>query len=90
MASHVGVEVLTKPRNITLAKDLVMKSGYAGEKVVMLSPSDRPVYSQMAQCGQTRNSEIQPVHHRSSELDREFPIQGFPLEMGVANSGPSK
>ena len=49
MASHVGLEVLTKPRNIPLAKDLVAKSGYAGEKVVMLSPSDRPVYSQMSQ-----------------------------------------
>src|SRR6185312_15880353 len=49
MASHVGLEVLTKPRNLALAKDLVAKSGYAGEKVVMLSPSDRPVYSQMSQ-----------------------------------------
>jgi peptide/nickel transport system substrate-binding protein len=45
----VGLEVLTKPRNLALAKELVAKSGYAGEKMVMLSPSDRPVYSQMAQ-----------------------------------------
>ena len=49
MASHVGLEVLTKPRDLALAKDLVAKSGYAGEKVVMLSPSDRPVYSQVSQ-----------------------------------------
>ena len=49
MASHVGLEVLTKPRSLEMAKDLVAKSGYAGEKVVMLSPSDRPVYSQMSQ-----------------------------------------
>ena len=49
MASHVGLEVLTKPRSLEVAKDLVAKSGYAGEKVVMLSPSDRPVYSQMSQ-----------------------------------------
>ena len=49
MASHAGLEVLTKPRSLEVAKDLVAKSGYAGEKVVMLSPSDRPVYSQMSQ-----------------------------------------
>jgi peptide/nickel transport system substrate-binding protein len=49
MASHVGLEVLTKPRDPALAKKLVAESGYAGEKVVMLSPSDRPVYSQMSQ-----------------------------------------
>jgi peptide/nickel transport system substrate-binding protein len=49
MASHIGLEILTKPRSLEAAKDLVAKSGYAGEKVVMLSPSDRPVYSQMAQ-----------------------------------------
>lgn len=49
MASHAGLDVLTKPRDLTLAKRLVKESGYAGEKVVMLSPSDRPVYSQMSQ-----------------------------------------
>jgi peptide/nickel transport system substrate-binding protein len=49
MASHAGLDVLTKPRDLDLAKKLVAESGYAGEKVVMLSPSDRPVYSQMSQ-----------------------------------------
>jgi peptide/nickel transport system substrate-binding protein len=49
MASHVGLEVLTKPRDLAVAKSLVAASGYAGEKVVMLSPSDRPVYSQVSQ-----------------------------------------
>jgi peptide/nickel transport system substrate-binding protein len=49
MASHVGLEVLTKPRDLAAAKNLVAESGYAGERVVMLSPSDRPVYSQMSQ-----------------------------------------
>src|SRR6185312_14486443 len=34
MASHAGLEVLTTPRSIPAAKDLVAKSGYAGEKVV--------------------------------------------------------
>jgi peptide/nickel transport system substrate-binding protein len=49
MSSHAGLEVLTKPRDLALAKKLVAESGYAGEKVVMLSPSDRPVYSQMSE-----------------------------------------
>jgi peptide/nickel transport system substrate-binding protein len=45
MASHVGLEVLTKPRDIRLARQLVADSGYGGETVALLSPSDRPVYS---------------------------------------------
>ena len=49
MASHIGLEILTKPRSLAVATYLVAKSGYAGEKVVMRSPSDRPVYHQMAQ-----------------------------------------
>lgn len=49
MASHAGLDVLTKPRDLALAKKLVAESGYGGEKVVMLSPSDRPVYNQMSQ-----------------------------------------
>jgi peptide/nickel transport system substrate-binding protein len=49
MASHAGLEALTRPRNLALAKAMVAESGYAGEKVVMLSPSDRRVYSQMSQ-----------------------------------------
>jgi peptide/nickel transport system substrate-binding protein len=49
MASHAGLDVLTKPRNLAATRKLVAESGYAGEKVVMLSPSDRPVYSQVSQ-----------------------------------------
>jgi peptide/nickel transport system substrate-binding protein len=49
MASHAGLAVLAGPRDIGLAKKLVAESGYHGERVVMLSPSDRPVYSQMSQ-----------------------------------------
>ena len=48
MASHVGLEVLTRPRDLELAKQLVAESGYRGETVVLLSPSDRPVYSQVS------------------------------------------
>jgi peptide/nickel transport system substrate-binding protein len=45
MATHAGLEVLTRPRDIGLAKRLVSEAGYRGEPVVLLSPSDRPVYS---------------------------------------------
>jgi peptide/nickel transport system substrate-binding protein len=49
MASHAGLEVLSSPRDEALAKRLVKESGYAGEKVVMLAATDRPVYNQMMQ-----------------------------------------
>ncbi|MEJ0017619.1 MAG: ABC transporter substrate-binding protein [Acetobacteraceae bacterium] len=49
MASRAGLEVLSGPRDVALAKRLVQESGYAGEKVVMLAPTDRPVYTQMMQ-----------------------------------------
>ncbi len=45
MATHAGLEVLTRPRDIRLAKQLVAEAGYRGEPVVLLSASDRPVYS---------------------------------------------
>src|SRR3954452_22702918 len=48
MASHAGLEVLTRPRDLPLAKRLVAEAGYNGEPVVLLSPSDRPVYSQIS------------------------------------------
>jgi peptide/nickel transport system substrate-binding protein len=49
MSSHAGLDVLSGPRDEALAKRLVQESGYAGEKVVMLAPTDRPVYMQMMQ-----------------------------------------
>jgi peptide/nickel transport system substrate-binding protein len=49
MATHAGLEVLTRPRDIGLAKRMVAESGYHGETVVLMSPSDRPVYSAVAQ-----------------------------------------
>jgi peptide/nickel transport system substrate-binding protein len=49
MASHAGLEVLTRPRDLPLAKRLVAEAGYRGETAVLLSASDRPVYSQVSQ-----------------------------------------
>jgi peptide/nickel transport system substrate-binding protein len=49
MATHAGLEVLTRPRDIKLAKRLVAEAGYRGEPAVLLSASDRPVYSAVSQ-----------------------------------------
>lgn len=46
MATHAGLDVLTKPRDIAAAKKLIAEAGYRGEIVALMSPSDRPVYSQ--------------------------------------------
>jgi peptide/nickel transport system substrate-binding protein len=49
MATHAGLDVLTGPRDIALAKKLVAESGYKGEKIVQLVPSDQPAIVQIAQ-----------------------------------------
>ncbi len=41
MANAAGLEALTGPRDVALAKRLVAESGYAGQKVVVMSPSDQ-------------------------------------------------
>jgi peptide/nickel transport system substrate-binding protein len=48
MDSSAGMEAVTGPRDIGLARKLVRESGYAGEKVVLLSPSNVP--EQQALC----------------------------------------
>ena len=40
MASTAGMEVLTRPRDLAMTKRLVAESGYKGERVVLMSPSD--------------------------------------------------
>ena len=42
MASTAGMEALTSPRSIERAKQLVAESGYKGEKIVLMSPTDQP------------------------------------------------
>ena len=41
-ASNVGMEALTSPRNIDLARKLVRESGYNGEQIVQMVPTDLP------------------------------------------------
>jgi peptide/nickel transport system substrate-binding protein len=52
MANAAGLEVLTGPRDAELARSLVQDSGYAGEQVVVLSPSDNPAVQALAQTAQ--------------------------------------
>jgi len=48
-ASTAGLDVLTNPRDLALAKRLVAESGYKGEPIVLMSPTDQPSIQQMAQ-----------------------------------------
>jgi peptide/nickel transport system substrate-binding protein len=43
LANAAGLETLTGPRDLALAKKLVAESGYHGEKIVFITPTDYPV-----------------------------------------------
>jgi peptide/nickel transport system substrate-binding protein len=47
-ATDVGMEILDSKRDIALAKKLVAESGYKGETVMVMSPSDQPQLQAMA------------------------------------------
>jgi peptide/nickel transport system substrate-binding protein len=47
-ATDVGLEVLTGKRDLALAKKLVAESGYKGEPVLLMAPSDQPQLTAMA------------------------------------------
>lgn len=47
-ASTAGMDVLTGPRDIARARRMVAESGYKGEPVVLMSPSDQPQMHAMA------------------------------------------
>jgi peptide/nickel transport system substrate-binding protein len=49
MANKAGLEVLSGPRDIGLAKKLVAESGYKGESILLMSPTDWPAMHQVAQ-----------------------------------------
>jgi peptide/nickel transport system substrate-binding protein len=49
LANSEGLEALTGPRDLDLARQLVKQSGYKGERVVLLSPSDYPSLQAVAQ-----------------------------------------
>ncbi|MDR3415456.1 MAG: ABC transporter substrate-binding protein [Nevskia sp.] len=49
MANDAGLEVLTGPRDVAKAKKLVAESGYNGERVVLMAPSDYPATQAICQ-----------------------------------------
>jgi peptide/nickel transport system substrate-binding protein len=49
LANDASLDVLTGPRDVERAKKLVKESGYNGERVVLMSPSDFPVVQAVAQ-----------------------------------------
>ncbi len=58
MASTTDMRVFTGERDVALAKKLVAESGYKGEKVLLMSPSDQAVLVPMAQVTQSVFQEI--------------------------------
>ena len=58
MANTAGMEALTGPRDIAKAKKLVAESGYKGEKIILMSPTDQPAI--LAVC-QVVNSTFQKL-----------------------------
>ncbi len=49
LANDAGLDALTGKRDVALARRLVAESGYKGERVVLLAPSDFPVVNAIAQ-----------------------------------------
>lgn len=49
MASDAGMQALTGKRDLALARKLVKESGYAGEKIMLMDPTDQPQMDAMAQ-----------------------------------------
>jgi peptide/nickel transport system substrate-binding protein len=48
LVNSAGLETLTGPRDLARAKKLVAESGYSGEKIVFIAPTDYPVLN--AEC----------------------------------------
>jgi peptide/nickel transport system substrate-binding protein len=48
MANKAGLEALTGPRDLALARRLVAESGYKGEPVLVMSPTDSPPFAALA------------------------------------------
>ena len=49
LASDAGMEKLTSRRDLAAAKKLVVESGYNGQKIVLMAPTDFPTLNALAQ-----------------------------------------
>ena len=94
LANNAGLETLTAPRDLALAKKLVAESGYKGEKVVLLCPTDYPTLQAVAtmtrdlyvQAGLTWSSSP-PIGARSSPAG---PARGRWRKVAGARSAPQR
>ena len=48
LANTAGLDALTSPRDLALARKLVKESGYNGERIVLLGPTDYPTIGAVA------------------------------------------
>ena len=51
LANDAGLDILSGKRDIELARRLVKESGYSGERIVFVAPSDYPVLNAFSQVG---------------------------------------
>ncbi len=49
MANTAGLDQLRPPRDLARAKRMIQESGYKGDPVVLMSPTDQPALSQMSE-----------------------------------------
>jgi len=83
MATLDGLDALTGPRDMARAKRLVAESGYKGERVVMVAPSDLPQIMAMSQVVQDQlqrmglNIDFQPTDWGTmlSRLTKRDPVE---------------
>ncbi len=58
MANDAGMQVFSGKRDIELAKKLVAASGYKGEKIVLMAPSDQPALMPICQVANSLFKEL--------------------------------
>ncbi|MSP03187.1 MAG: ABC transporter substrate-binding protein [Acetobacteraceae bacterium] len=49
MSNTAGMDLIAPPRDIARARKMVAESGYGGEPIVLMSPSDQPMQSQLSE-----------------------------------------
>ena len=69
MANKAGLEALSGPRDLALAKKLVAESGYKGEPILLMSPTDQPALQQESQLTRSLFQEL--------ALNREYMAMGL-------------
>jgi peptide/nickel transport system substrate-binding protein len=57
-ASPAGMEVLTAPRSLARARQLIQESGYKGEKIVQIVPAELPAPNAMAEVARAMMKEL--------------------------------